>query len=489
MSALTALAQLRAVRDGSAQRITTVRHCHIAPRPMVFIPLKLAGEAAAPLGAMVGTDPHYPRLLVVPQPRNRDLRFAFAADLAEVFLPYIEGFEKTTETVERKTGDPYERCLDAPQILVPNRSAVSFTGMLGRSTRFRRADGPYPVHPSVPLLGRWLTYFADRSQQPGSSLLLAATEALGLHWATGQSGLEDANLAALLGWIAPPAGMSGRRAAEEAEDPLLWPPAGPATDPGFDNEVLGPAVRAYEEAPTERAVERVTQALRTQLEPTWKLMWRAVEELRALPEGARVKDRWEIDRGSFTRFVERITEGGPPQARRDGAVGAAARLAGLERARASYDVQRAHDDPLVMAEYRLTGEAFAGTVTSADPEHTEGEGRSRKLRPLIIVRTDDPVRLALGTTVGSPDRRGHAAEIVEIADGEITLKITKGMGRGKTPAPGAVPEPGERVTYTSLTDDFQSSASLPDPEQTPWTHGGPPEEYVPSDDDAQEEWS
>ncbi|GAA0832452.1 hypothetical protein ACFQVD_12290 [Streptosporangium amethystogenes subsp. fukuiense] len=488
MSALTALARLRAVRDGVAQRITTVRHCHISDQPLVLIPLKLAGEAAAPLAAMVGTDPGHPRLLVVPQPRNRDLRFAFAAGLAEVLLPYIEGFEKSTETVERRGGEPYERCLDAPQILVPNRSAAAFTGLLGRSTRFRRAEGPYPVHPSVPLLGRWLTYFADRSQQPGSSVLLAATEALSLHWATGQSSLEDANLAALLGWIDPPPGMSGHRAAEEAEDPLLWPPAGPTTDPGFDNEVLAPAIRAYEEAPTDRAVDRVSQALRTQLDPTWRLMWRTVDLLRSLPEGSRVKDRWEIDRGSFTRFVERIAEGSPPQARRDGAVSAAARLAGLERARASYDVQRAHDDPLLMAEYRLTGEAFAGTVIAADPEHSEGEGRSRKLRPLITVRTGDPVRLTPGTTVGSPDRRGHAAEIVEAVDGEITLKITKGMGRGRTPAPGSVPEPGERVSYTSLMDDFQSSAALPDPEQTPWTHGGPPEEYEPGDDDAQEEW-
>ncbi|MER6830387.1 hypothetical protein ABT352_30665 [Streptosporangium sp. NPDC000563] len=488
MSTLTALARLRAARDGVAQRITTVRHCHVSAQPLVFIPLKLAGEAAAPLAAMVGTDPGHPRLLVVPQPRNRDLRFAFTAGLAEVLLPYIEGFQKSTETVERKSGEPYERCLDAPQILVPNRPAASFAALLGRSTRFRKAEGPYPVHPSVPLLGRWLTYLADRSLQPGSSTLLAATEALSLHWATGQSNLEDANLAALLGWIDPPRGMSGRRAAEEAEDPLLWPPAGPTTDPGFDNEVLGPAIRAYEEAPTDRAVDRIGQALRTQLEPTWRLMWRSVELLRSLPEGARVKDRWEIDRGSFTRFVERIAEGGPPQARRDGAVGAAARLAGLERARASYDVQRAHDDPLLMAEYRLSGEAFAGTVTSADLEHTEGEGRSRKLRPLITVRTDDPVRLFPGTTVGCPDRRGHAAEIVEIADGEITLKVTKGMGRGRTPAPGSVPEPGEQVSYTSLTDDFQSSAALPDPEQTPWTHGGPPQEYEPGDDDAQEEW-
>ncbi|MGC5012378.1 hypothetical protein ACLQ2R_16560 [Streptosporangium sp. DT93] len=488
MSALTALARLRAVRDGVAQRITTVRHCHVSAQPLVFIPLRLAGEAAAPLAAMVGTDPHHPRLLVVPQPRNRDLRFAFTAGLAEVLLPYVEGFSKATETVERRGGEPYERCLDAPQILVPNRPAASFVGLLGRSTRFRRAEGPYPVHPSVPLLGRWLTYFADRSQQPGSSTLLVATEALTLHWATGQSALEDANLAALMGWIDPPAGMSGRQAAEEAEDPLLWPPAGPATDPGFDNEVLGPAIRAYEDAPTDRAVDRVSQAVRTQLDPTWRLMWRSVDLLRSLPEGARVRDRWEADRGSFTRFAERVAEGGPPQARRDGAVGAAARLAGLERARAGYDVQRAHDDPLLMAEYRLTGEAFAGTVTSADPEHSEGEGRSRKLRPLITVRTDDPVRLTPGTVVGSPDRRGHGAEIVEIAGGEITLKIVKGMGRGRTPAPGSVPEPGERVSYTSLTDDFQSSAALPDPERTPWTHGGPPQEYVPTDDDAQEEW-
>ncbi|MEU0521524.1 hypothetical protein [Streptosporangium sp. NPDC006007] len=489
LSALTALARLRAVRDGVAQPVTTVRHCHLAPNPMVIVPLGLAGEAAAPLGAVVGTDPGHPRLLVVPQPRDRDLRFSFAAELAEVLLPYIEGFGKTTETVERRGGEPYERCLEAPQILVPNRPAAGFLGLLGRSTRFRRADGPHPVHPSVPLLGRWLTYFADRSQQPGSCLLLTATEALSLHWATGQSGLEDANLAALLGWIDPPPGTTGRRAAEEGEDPLLWPPAGPATDPGFDNEVLGPAIRAYEEAPTERAVERVAQALRTQLEPTWRLMWRAAEVLRALPEGARVRDRWETDRGSFTRFAERIAEGGPPQARRDGAVGAAARLAGLERARTGYDVQRAYDDPLVMAEYRLSGEAFAGTVTAADPEHTEGEGRSRRPRPLITVRTADPVRLAPGTTVGSPDRRGHAAEIVGASAGEITLKVVKGMGRGRSPAPGSVPEPGERVTYTSLTDEFQSSAALPDPEQTPWTHGGPPQEYVPGDEDAQEEWS
>ncbi|MBN6055727.1 hypothetical protein JYK22_27595 [Nonomuraea sp. RK-328] len=475
MSLLTSLARLRALDEGRAQPIATVRHCHLSERPMVFIPLKMSGEAAAPLAAMLGTRRDDPRLLVVTQPRNRDLRFAWAADLAAELLPYFEGFLAGTETVERKNADPYERVLDAPQILVPNQAGIAFIRLLGRSTRFRRADGPYPVPDTVPLLGRWLTYFGERAAHPGSSLLTAATDELGRHWASGQSGLEDANLAALMAWITT--GPS-----DDAEDPLVWPPAGPATDPGFDAEVLAPAIEAG-------AAERVTEALRGQLEPTWRLMWQAVDLLRDLPEGASVAQRWEQDRGSFSGMATQIAEGAPPQARRDGAVAAASRLARMERAQAAYEVQRAYDDPLVMAEYRLTGEAFAGEVVETEPEHAEGEGRSRKLRPLVVIKTDDPVRLAPGTALGTPQRRAQGAQLVEARDGLVTVKITKGMGRGKTPAPGSVPEVGERVCYTSLTDDFQGSPALPESEATPWTHGGPPREYTPSDDDALEEWS
>ncbi|TDE27849.1 hypothetical protein E1295_42960 [Nonomuraea mesophila] len=475
MSLLTSLARLRALDEGIAQPIATVRHCHLAARPMMFVPLKLSGEAAAPLAAMLGTDRDRPRLLVVTQPRNRDLRFAWAAELAEVLLPYVEGFLGRTETVERRNADPYERAADAPQIVVPNQAGVGFVRLLGRSLRFRRADGPYPVPESVPLLGRWLTYFGERAAYPGSSLMPAMTEELGRHWASGQSGLEDANLAALLAWIT--AGPS-----DDAEDPLIWPPAGPATDPGFDAEVLAPAMDSG-------SPERVTEALRTQLEPTWGLMWQAIDLLAGLEAGAGVASRWEQDRGSFSGMAAHISEGAPPQPRRDGAVAAAAKLARMERAQAAYDVQRAYDDPLVMAEYRLTGEAFAGEVADTDPGNTEGEGRSRKLRPIVVIKTDDPVRLAPGTSLGTPQRRGQGAELVSAGDGLVTVKITKGMGRGRTAAPGAVPEIGERVCYTSLTDDFQGSPALPDAEATPWTHGGPPQEYVPDDEDAQEEWS
>ena len=115
---------------------------------------------------------------------------------------------------------------DAPQLLVPNPNAAAFLRLLGRSTRLRRTDGEYAVRPTVPLLGRWLTHYAERAEVPGSVLLLPMTTALAEHWATGQSDLEDANLAALLGWIDPADGLTGQQAARLAEDPVRCPPAG-----------------------------------------------------------------------------------------------------------------------------------------------------------------------------------------------------------------------------------------------------------------------
>src|SRR6266511_2432117 len=208
MSTLTSLARALAFETGRAVPIAARRHAHVSDRPLVFVPLCLAGEANAPLACLVGSQASSPRLLVVPQPRNRDLRFAFAASLASVVLDYVDCFAASTELVNGRNV-----ATDAPQLLVANPSAVAFTRLLGRSTRLRRTEGEYAVEPSVPLLGRWLTYFAERNEHPGSSAMLAMTSVLAANWATGQSTLEDANLAALIGWIDPPSGLSGPAAA------------------------------------------------------------------------------------------------------------------------------------------------------------------------------------------------------------------------------------------------------------------------------------
>ncbi|WP_433079160.1 hypothetical protein ACQP1P_39395 [Dactylosporangium sp. CA-052675] len=491
MSILTALARAEAVESGRAQPLTTVRHTHVAQRPLVLVPLALAGEAAAPLAAMVGTDRGSGRLLVVANPRDRTQRFQFVAQLAKVFLAYVEGCSRAVDA----THTAKLRYAEAPQVLVPNRGGVEFIRLLGRSTRFRRTYGPHPVHRTVPLLGQWFTFLRERADHPGSAMLLAMTELLGEHWATGQSGLEDANLAALLGWIDPPDGLDGAAAAELAEDPLRWPPAGPSTDPTFDNEILAPALSAYARAADPQAQSRAESALggaiREQLEPTWGLMWRAVDLLRARPAGASVEARWAVDRDVFTMYHMSLAEGTAlPQPRRDSAVAAAGRLDRLEREQARYEAQRALDDPLVMAEFRLSGEAFTGTVVSASPNRVDTSGKKAALRPHITVQTDDPVRLEPGALLVSPARLSQQAMVVAVSSVDVVLELSKGMGRStKQAPPGSVPEVGEVVTYGPVSDAYQPPGRFPSREDTPWTHGGPPPDYQPNDIDAAEDWS
>ncbi|WDM12376.1 hypothetical protein J3S85_13005 [Streptomyces lavenduligriseus] len=517
MSLITTLARLEAVDSGRAQPAATVRHRHLSDRPLVFVPLTTSGETGAPLGALVGTDRDAPRLLVVPQPRDRDLRFTFLADLADVVLPHIESYADAVEAAERTETDPEtgkrvkvaaELCADAPQLIVPSRTGLDFVRLLGRSMRFRRTaeqdpDAPYPAPPRVPLLGRWLTHYGERARVPGSSLLLALTDVLSRHWATGQSGLEDEHLGALLAWIDPPEGTTGAEAARRAElardadGQLLCPPAGPATDPAFDNKLLAPAIERYDRARTAlaaaedplaadarlaalTAAEReIRDLVASRTRPTWDAVWRGLDLLRALPAGAHVEGRWTRDRWSFTTHRDRVRAGEPPQPRRDDAVTAANKLATREREQARLEAQEALDDPLVMAGRRLAGEAFAGEVT--DVVMAYSEGRRPSPRPLVTVRTDDRPHLAERARVyRSLDGRPQSAEFVGYeAEGVLTLRVLDRMGRGKEPEPGSVPEKGDRVCFTLFEHEQRGGAKLPDPEDTPWTHGGPPGEAPP----------
>lgn len=508
MSMLSTLARMQAIRSGRAEPLATVRHRHLGERPMVVVPLATLGEANAPLAVMLGTDRERPVLLTVPQPLDPDRRLAFLAALADELLPYLESFGEQVELLSKEVKDPAtgekaevvrELCADAPQLLVPGTGGVEFLGLLGRSTRFRRTaedpdPGPYPAPARVPLLGRWLTHLRDRSLVPGSSLLLAMTELLGRHWATGQSRLEDQHLGALLAWIAPPPGLTGPAAATLAETgrdergQLLCPPAGPSTDPRFDSGLLAPAITRYEAArqlgdhrAAQAREQEIDELLAGVLRPTWERMWLGLDLLRALPPAGHLPERWEGDRWSYTSHRDRVAAGEPPQPVRDDAVTAARKLAQREREQTRLDIQEALDDPLAMAEHRLAGQALAGVVVEVELAYSSG--RSPKPRPLLTVRTGDRAH-------GDPGRAlyragGPAAQKAELVaqdpeSGTVTLRLLNGMGLKKEPKPGSVPEPGEQVCFTLFELTARQSAPLPEPEDTPWTHGGPPRSTAPA---------
>jgi hypothetical protein len=219
MSLITTLARAEAVATGRATPLATVRHRHLSERPLVLVPLTTAGEVGAPLGALVGTVREEPRLLVVPQPRDRDLRFAFLSELAQVVLPYVEGYADEVE-VEPATRNR----VGAP----PSRQAGGESG-----ERPRRLS-----EPELELLEQAAAMFREWDGQQGGGLRRKAVVGQ-LHEVTDL--LQEphpervtrrlyriaADLAALAGWMSYDIGLQptaqkyfvlALHAAKEAED-------------------------------------------------------------------------------------------------------------------------------------------------------------------------------------------------------------------------------------------------------------------------------
>ncbi|MEU4808124.1 hypothetical protein AB0H20_02885 [Nocardia fluminea] len=422
-------------------------------------------------------------MIIVGQPRNPDQRFIFAAEFGTVVLEYINDHRLNRREVRSRGNDPRSRFARAPQILVPNRGGIKALADLGRTCRFRKTTGDFPVPAVVPEVGTWLTFLADQAEQAGSSMLLAVTDLLTEHWATGQSTLENQNLASLMAWIAPPDGVSVEQALLDAENPVIWPPAGPSTSPEFDNQQLHAAIKEFDAARgsgESAAVAATQQELRNiigdQVKPTWRMLWDAIALLHGVPEAPRAAKRFDADCAYFTDFSDYQQTGTAlPQRARDHAVGAARRLSWLERHIEAFEADKAFDDPFVLADRRSIGEAFAGTVEYVEPDRVITSDKNRPLlRPLISIRTFDPTRLADGTQLISPTMAAsHKATIVETVVGEVsslvTIEVVGGMGKPDKPTIGSVPKVGQVIAY--LPDPgWRIPAAFPAAGTTPWTH-------------------
>lgn len=460
MSALQTHQTLLAARERRAVAKTTRRHVHLSPRPLVLVGYHLAGDPGAPLAMLWGTSrEEQPQCMVVPEPRNRGLRFEALAEFATDFLDYLAEFESRDES---------GMCLDAPQLVVPNPGTLGWLGgIVGRFTRNLPTDGDSPAPLSVPLAGKHLSFLAD--PMPGRSLVLAATDALSTHWQTGQLPSEDLNLAALLGWIDPPAGTDGPQAARIGE---ASPPAGPNSDPHWDADILEALVQEWHSAADELSRLRVRSELeseiREQLTPAWSDCWRALDRLAVLPVADHVSSRWQTDKREWTSHCDRIVEGRayfrniptPPQD--------ATRLRVLEDRTEDLRREMAWDDPLVMAAAVASGEALAGRVVGAEPERRARNSNGNTVRrPLLTIEPALEFGRPAGTTLFLSTNPGVMLGVLPVRPGGlIQAEVLKGANQSKTI--GLLPGPGDDVVLSPYGKrDLYPRAKIDD---IPWTH-------------------
>ena len=483
MSQLESLLRMRAAATGHAQRAGHLRHHHMSAQPLMLLALNRTGAEASPLAVMLGTDQARPHLLAAPLSGTATpMLTAVARELTRYITPRQQRSESLPAT---STQEATLRYTDAPQILVPNPQTVNYLRKLGRKLRFRPIDAHTSAADSLPRLGQWLTFFADRAEIPGAASLLAMTDLLSAHWITGQSPLEDQDLAALLAWIDPPRhAASGLQAALQVEAAATHRSAGPVTDAAFDNQQLAPLLKGHARASEHdkaSILKELDGLLSDHLQPTWDRMWQAFGLLNGLPEADFVKRRWSHERGRFTQQSNHLAQDGPPQPARDNAVAAATGLALREHAAAVFDAERAAEDPFARAQLRTTGDAFAGSVTAVDIEHiSRGPTGRPRWRPRLTMSTQDPVRLEPGQALAWHGHRKARYRILEVTprndDTLVELEVFEGMGTVARPNHAACPEAGAFLVFTIAPDYFRMP-QFPSRDQTPWTHGGPPPDH------------
>ena len=118
---------------------------------------------------------------------------------------------------------------------------------------------------------------------------------------------------------------------------------------------------------------------------------------------------------------------------------------------------------------------------SAEPARTTTSAKGRTiLRPRFTVGTPDLVRIEPGRTLICPARPGQRVQIIELSrDGEdatiVVLEVTQGMGTPRKAESRG--RPGHRrADHYTLDPGYFAQREFPPPSQTPWTHGGPPQQ-------------
>ncbi|MDB5621344.1 hypothetical protein [Tardiphaga sp.] len=444
MSAFENYLALRAVELERAIPKASRRHVHISTRPLILLGYHLAGDVGAPLALMWGTERIHPRLVVVPEPRNRELRFDALRIFGADFAAYLESFNEDSG--------------GAPQIIVPNRATAEWLfGIVGRFTRNLRLDSNPAPHPIVPLAGKHLSFF--HNQRPGSNLVLPATESLIIHWQTGQLPSENLNLSSLLAWIAPDANTTGANSAKRRE---RLPPAGPLSDPNWDADSLAKLNQDWHHATLgtarARVVARLEADIREQLDHTWMDCWHARELISSLPEANSVARRWDRDRNEWLNHYKRIETETAWFRNVPTPIHSARTLKKFEDATKELESDMALDDPLVLAKYVASGEAFPAKVLCLDV--TRIRQPHLILEPLVHVVRPPGAKLFLTTN------REVEIEILSCDANRITANVVSGACTKKTHS--RLPLPGDEI----ILGPFGKPGFFPhlEFEEVPWTH-------------------
>ncbi len=289
MSEMIAVAKLMARNAGTAVNITRERGFPVSKRPLVLIPIAMAGESPSLFGLGVGDARGPVKTFVCCNPINRDEQY-------DMLAAGFAAAEPTVLSWEVPLGE-------LPRIIVTGADSARLAlGVIDRSV--------YSQRPNLLRVSRRLAWFDKRSDCADSASVLVLPKALATCLATGQDEFGDQHLGAFLEWCKPADGRIWQRVA--AAEQLS---ASGATSPEFDREHLAPAVEDYTEALSNgdapraaRARKIIVHLISGEIGRRYRLACQGLKQLRLFPEGAVAQDIAAQDREAYLEHTGYVAD-------------------------------------------------------------------------------------------------------------------------------------------------------------------------------------
>lgn len=344
---------------------------------LVLAFVRMGGESA-PWGIAYGRPDRAPKLLSVPEPRDRTAVGDMCAEFSEALLEHFLHPEYREEPPD----------LEAPprQVWLPNSGHVEMLHHLAYAYCFTRTGSEKRVK-ALQGLGRVAGWLFRESRRPGQVFVISAADALKEAHTFPSQQVRQSHLGFLLAWLQTPGGRKAKEiAAAEAEQEAV----SMSIDPAIERSLLAPLVKKYdEEGKPPKLAPKICQIIEAELLRRFKLTCDALTVFKTdnRPPNPGLQKLitygWKEHFYQYWRIEERLNDpdDGPafvpsPETDRFPAA-AASRYYAYQMADSIHSGELAHHDPDLQREFVASGEALAGQVTAVHEIRTERGSQTR----------------------------------------------------------------------------------------------------------------
>ena len=447
MMSLDVIRRLRAYEAGRPIPYGETKRNYVADDAQILALafVRMGGESR-PWAIAFGRPDREPRVVTVPEARNRDLVAQMALELAPVLLEHLQcpGYCKSNLT-------EWTELRPLRQLWLPNDTHLDMLHHLAFAYTWTKHSGA--DQKTINALGRACSWLFRESQRPGQQVVLLTSQVLRELFTFPTETVRQNHLGYLQAWLETRGGYEARlAAATEAEQSST----STSLDPRIEREQLqtlvdkwGQAHRSGADAQAKSAAHDINKLLHDEVMRRWQLVQRAIQVVRQDKRRANagldrlanenLQEQWF----QYNRMELKLDDpnDGPafvPSVETDRHPAAAASRYLIHQASAELvEGLLVHDDRELLANAIASGDAFRGKILSV---REEGEGK--RTRPVwrIADPADRQLRLRVGSgveVVGFKKRQGVIRAIDDAAGGgfEIEIELTSGKtlcspGRG-----------------------------------------------------------